>query len=113
MSPCTSDFSLPVNTLSELTTQKPLVPDVASHAPRGPVLRSQLTPQPDEPRDGIPMREYLNAIRRYWWLVAAAAVLSVGVAIWRMSRELPVYVASTSVRLRDPSARMSGNLGSQ
>jgi polysaccharide biosynthesis transport protein len=105
-------FSPLVNPVSELTTQKPLVPDVASHAPRGPVLRSQLTPQPDEPRDGIPMRDYLNAIRRYWWLVAAAAVLSIGVAVWRMSRELPVYVASTSVRLRDPSARMSGNLGS-
>jgi len=97
--------------VSELTTQKPLVPEVAERAPRGPVLRSQLTPQPDEPRDGIPMRDYLNAIRRYWWLVAAAAVLSIGIAVWRMSRELPVYVASTSVRLRDPSDRMSGSLG--
>ena len=97
--------------MSELTTQKPLVPQVAEQAPRGPVLRSQLTPQPDEPRDGVPVRDYLNAVRRYWWLVAAAAVLSVGIALWRMSRELPVYVASTSVRLRDPSARMSGSLG--
>src|SRR4051794_3555271 len=97
--------------VSELTTQTPLVPEVAERAPRGPVLRSQLTPQGDAPRDGVPMREYLNAIRRYWWLVAAAAVLSVGYAYWRMSRELPVYLASTSVRLRDPSDRMSGNLG--
>src|SRR3954470_10029674 len=97
--------------VSELTTQTPLVPEVAERAPRGPVLRSQLTPQGDAPRDGVPMREYLNAIRRYWWLVAAAAVLSIGIAVWRMSRELPVYVASTSVRLRDPSDRMSGSLG--
>jgi succinoglycan biosynthesis transport protein ExoP len=104
-------ISAPGEPVSELTTQKPLLPDVAEHSPRGPVLRSQLTPQADEPRDGIPMRDYLNAIRRYWWLVAAAAVLSIGIALWRMSRELPVYVASTSVRLRDPSDRMSGSLG--
>ncbi len=97
--------------MSELTTQTPLLPEVAERAPRGPVLRSQLTPQADEPRDGIPLRDYLNAIRRYWWLVAAAAVLSVGYAMWRMSRELPIYLASTSVRLRDPSDRMSGELG--
>jgi succinoglycan biosynthesis transport protein ExoP len=97
--------------VSELTTQTPLLPEVAERAPRGPVLRSQLTPQADEPRDGIPLRDYLNAIRRYWWLVAAAAVISVGYATWRMSRELPVYLASTSVRLRDPSDRMSGELG--
>ncbi|HEV7588842.1 MAG TPA: polysaccharide biosynthesis tyrosine autokinase [Longimicrobium sp.] len=97
--------------MSELTTQTPLVPEVAERAPHGPVLRSQLTPQADEPRDGIPLRDYLNAIRRYWWLVAVAAVVSVGYAAWRISRELPVYMASTSVRLRDPSARMSGELG--
>jgi capsular exopolysaccharide synthesis family protein len=97
--------------VTELTTQTPLLPEVAERAPRGPVLRSQLTPQADEPRDGIPLRDYLNAIRRYWWLVAAAAVISVGYAVWRMSRELPIYLASTSVRLRDPSDRMSGELG--
>ena len=97
--------------MSELTTQKTLLPEVAERSPRGPVLRSQLTPSADEPRDGIPLREYLDAIRRYWWLVAAAAVVSVGLAGWRMMRELPIYLASTSVRLRDPSTRISGELG--
>jgi polysaccharide biosynthesis transport protein len=98
--------------VSELTTQKPLLPEVAERTPRGPVLRSQLTPQDDAPRDGIPLRDYLNAIRRYWWLVAAAAVVSVAISAWKITRALPVYMASTSVRLRDPSDRMSGNLGS-
>ncbi|HKP77292.1 MAG TPA: polysaccharide biosynthesis tyrosine autokinase [Longimicrobiaceae bacterium] len=98
--------------MSELTTQKPLVPEVAERAPRGPVLRSQLTPQADEPHDGVPLREYLDAIRRHWWLVATAAVISVAFAGWRMTRELPIYRASTSVRLRDPSTRISGELGS-
>lgn len=98
--------------MSELTTQKPLVPaEVSERSPRGPVLRSQLTPQADEPRDGVPLREYLDAIRRYWWLVAAAAVISVALAGWRMSRELPIYLASTSVRLRDPTTRIAGELG--
>ncbi|MFL5537384.1 MAG: hypothetical protein ACJ8J0_00235, partial [Longimicrobiaceae bacterium] len=96
--------------MSELTTHKPLVPELGG-APRGPVLRSQLTPQADEPRDGVPLREYLYALRRYWWLVATAAVVSVGIAFWRMTRELPVYFASTSVRLRDNSPRMAGDLG--
>ncbi|MFL5383130.1 MAG: polysaccharide biosynthesis tyrosine autokinase [Longimicrobiaceae bacterium] len=96
--------------MSELTTQKPLVPELGG-APRGPVLRSQLTPQADEPRDGVPLREYLHALRRYWWLVAAAAMVSVGIVGWRMTHELPVYMASTSVRLRDNSTRMSGDLG--
>jgi len=96
--------------VSELTTQKPLVPELGG-APRGPVLRSQLTPQADEPRDGVPLREYLHALRRYWWLVAAAAVVSVGIAYWRMTHELPVYWASTSVRLRDNNTRMAGDLG--
>ena len=98
--------------MSELTTQKPLVPELGERTPRGPVLRSQLTPQADEPSDGIPLREYLDAIRRYWWLVATAAVISLAFAGWRMTRELPIYRASTSVRLRDPSTRISGELGS-
>ena len=105
-------FRFPGDSVSELTTQKPLVPEMGGHAPRGPVLRSQLTPQDDEPRDGVPLRDYLNAIRRYWWLVAAAAVVSVAISAWRITRALPVYMASTSVRLRDPAARMSGSLGS-
>jgi capsular exopolysaccharide synthesis family protein len=98
--------------LSELTTPKPLLPEKGERAQRGgPVLRSQLTPQSEEERDGVPLREYLNAIRRYWWLVAAASLVSVAFVGWRITHELPVYLASTSVRLRDPSTRISGELG--
>jgi tyrosine-protein kinase Etk/Wzc len=98
--------------VSELITpQKPLLPaEVAERAPRGPVLRSQLTPSGDEERDGIPIRDYLNALRRYWWLVAAAVVISVGIAAYRVSKQLPLYLSSTAVRLRDMSVKMSGDL---
>ncbi|HYH78913.1 MAG TPA: polysaccharide biosynthesis tyrosine autokinase [Longimicrobium sp.] len=91
----------------------PLVPaEVSQRASRAPVLRSQLTPPPEGERDGVPLQDYIRALRRYWWLVAAAMVLSVGFSIWRLKQELPIYYASTAVRLRDPSVKMSGDLAS-
>lgn len=97
--------------MSQLTTPpNPLVPEVGERTQPTPVLRSQLTPQPDEPRDGIPMQEYVRALRRYWWLVAAAMAIAAGLAVWRVLSELPVYYASTAVRLRDPGVKMSGDL---
>ncbi len=95
--------------MSELTpTSTPLVPEVSQRP--SPVLRSQLTPQPETQKDGIPLQDYVRALRRYWWLVAAAVVLSVGLSVWRLMHELPVYFASTAVRLRDPTVKMSGDL---
>ncbi|HEU4560703.1 MAG TPA: hypothetical protein VFS20_22815, partial [Longimicrobium sp.] len=71
--------------MSQLTPPpNPLVPDVGERPQRAPVLRSQLTPQPDEPRDGIPLQEYVRALRRYWWLAAAAMVIAAGLAVWRV-----------------------------
>jgi len=96
--------------VSELSPIETHVKQLAERPVRDPVLRSSLTPQAEEERDGIPLRDYLNAVRRYWWLVAAAVVLSVGLAVWRVSKELPMFMASTSVRLRDPSVKMSGDL---
>lgn len=97
--------------MSELTPPtSPLVPEVSQRSSRAPVLRSQLTPQPEAEKDGIPLQDYVRALRRYWWLVAAAVVLSVGLAVWRLMHELPVYYASTAVRLRDPTVKMSGDL---
>jgi len=99
-----------VSDLTKPSTTTPVVPEVSERTRRTPVLRSQLTPQPGEEKDGIPLQEYLGALRRYWWLLAAAVVLSVGLAAWRVSQELPTYFSSTAVRLRDPSVKMSGDL---
>lgn len=97
--------------MSELTTPpNPLVPEVSQRASRAPVLRSQLTPQPETEKDGVPLQDYVRALRRYWWLVAAAVILSVSLSVWRLMHELPVYYASTAVRLRDPTVKMSGDL---
>lgn len=106
-----SDFPrIAGDAVSELTTQRPLVPEVAERAPNGPVLRSRLTPQRDDEGDGIPIADYFAALRRYWWLVSAAMLVSMGIAAYRVSRELPQYLSTTSVRLRDASVHMSGDL---
>lgn len=99
--------------MSDLTpTSQTLVPEVAAQPHRAPVLRTSLTPQAEEQAEGVPLREYVGALRRYWWLVAAAGLIAAGIAVWRMSRELPVYESKAAVRLRDPSVRMSGELAS-
>jgi len=77
--------------------------------PRNPVLRSSLTPAEEE-REGIPVREYLSAVRRYAWLVVASVLLSCGLAAYKLSQKLPVYMASTAIRLVDPAVPMSGDL---
>ncbi|HEX6748115.1 MAG TPA: polysaccharide biosynthesis tyrosine autokinase [Longimicrobium sp.] len=97
--------------MSELTPIDPVTTSLSERSSRTPLLRSQLTPQAQDESDGIPIRDYLSALRRYWWLVAAAVVLSAGVALWRVSKELPMYLATTSVRLRDASVKMGGDLG--
>jgi tyrosine-protein kinase Etk/Wzc len=99
--------------VSDLTpsSHQALVPELSPPS-GGPVLRTSLTPQADQTEEGVPLGEYLSAFRRYWWLVAGAAVIAAGLAVWRMSRELPVYQATASVRLRDPSLKMSGELAS-
>ena len=77
--------------------------------PRSPVLRSSLTPA-EEQREGIPVREYLAAVRRYAWLVVASVLLSCGIAYYKLSQKLPVYMASAAIRLVDPAVPMSGDL---
>jgi capsular exopolysaccharide synthesis family protein len=96
--------------VSDLAPIDPINTQVAERPQHAPLLRSSLTPQPEAEPDGIPLRDYLNSLRRYWVLVAAAVALSTGVAIWRLSKELPMYAASTSVRLRDASVKMAGDL---
>lgn len=96
--------------LSDLTPGNRLLPEPTDRVHRAPVLRSSLTPGGDEQRDGLPLGEYLAALRRYLWLVVAAVSVSVGLAVYRVSRELPMYSASAAIRLIDPRVPMSGDL---
>ena len=97
--------------MSDLTpSRRPLVPQVRERAAATPVLRSAPASGADAQQDGIPLREYVGALRRYAWLVIAAVVVSVGLAGYRLSKELPTYAASTAIRLIDPRVAMSGDL---
>lgn len=98
--------------MSELTPPQRLLPEVSERVHRTPVLRSSLTPGAEAARasEGVPLGEYLAALRRYLWLVLGAIVVSVGVAAYKLSKELPVYMASTAIRLVDPKVPMSGDL---
>ncbi|HEX2204647.1 MAG TPA: polysaccharide biosynthesis tyrosine autokinase [Longimicrobium sp.] len=98
--------------MSELTPPQRLLPEVSERAHRVPVLRSSLTPGADAARgpEGIPLREYMTALRRYLWLVIGAVAVSVGVAVYKLRQELPLYVSSTAIRLVDPKVPMSGDL---
>ncbi len=60
--------------------------------------------------EGIPIGDYVAALRRYWWLMLVTTVLALGVAAWRLSREVPMYAAGASVRLVNARQEIVGNL---
>jgi succinoglycan biosynthesis transport protein ExoP len=94
-------------------SQRPPHPEHFGHgAPPLPLLRSQAAPDPGPgPGEGIPLREYLGALRRHLWLVAAAVLVSVGFAAYRISNEPPRYTANSSVRLGDTRQELAGEIG--
>lgn len=75
-----------------------------------PVLRSTPNPEPSASGEGIPLREYLGALRRYAWLIVLAVTLSMGFVAWKIHRELPRYAASSSVQLVDKREAMAGGI---
>jgi uncharacterized protein involved in exopolysaccharide biosynthesis len=46
------------------------------------------------------IRDYLNVVRRYWWLVGLTTVLSVGLALWLQRSAQPQYSAEVLMQQR-------------
>ena len=63
---------------------------------------------PQEPGGGIPIAEYVGAVRRYAWLVLTVAAAAVAAAAYQVHNDPPVYSASAAVRLVDPGQLAGG-----
>lgn len=94
-------------------TPRPPHPDGGHRNPQLPLLHSQ--PQAADPTaapgEGIPLREYVGALRRHLWLVLAAVLVSVGFAAYRISQEPPRFTAGSAVRLVNPRQELAGEIG--
>lgn len=86
------------------------LPEGAPPAPQLPLLRS-VPAETAVPGEGIPLREYLGALRRHLWLVVAAVAVSVGIAAYRIRQEPPRYTAASAVRLVNARQEMAGQIG--
>ena len=97
--------------MSELVPRRPPFPEAAPPPPQLPLLRSDPADSTLPGGEGIPLREYLGALRRHLWLVIAAVVVSVGFAAWRIRQEPPRYTAASAVRLVNARQEMAGEIG--
>ncbi|HEX6912684.1 MAG TPA: polysaccharide biosynthesis tyrosine autokinase, partial [Longimicrobium sp.] len=95
--------------MSEIVPHRPHLPAEAP-PPQLPLLRSAPA-EPALPGEGIPLREYLGALRRHLWLVVAAVLVSVGFAAYRIRQEPPRYTAASAVRLVNARQEMAGQIG--
>ncbi|MBW3656182.1 MAG: hypothetical protein KY444_08740, partial [Gemmatimonadetes bacterium] len=89
-----------------------LLPEPIPPAHASPVLRGTPTPERygSAVEEGIPLGEYLAALRRYAWLVVAAVVLSMGFAWYKLQRQVPHYAAASTVRLVNAREEMAGDI---
>jgi succinoglycan biosynthesis transport protein ExoP len=92
-------------------TPRPPHPDAPHAAPQLPLLRAHAAPDDPAPGEGVPLGEYLGALRRHLWLIVAAVLVSVGFAAYRISREPPRYTANASVRLGNARQELAGEIG--
>ena len=60
--------------------------------------------------DQNPLRQYVSMLQRYWWIIVLAAVVGVAYQGYVTRNDLPMFRASSAVRLTDQGAAMSGNL---
>lgn len=97
--------------MPEIVPRRSPLPEGAPLATQLPLLRSDPA-DPAVPGEGIPLREYLGALRRHLWLVIAAVLVSVGIATYRIRQEPPRYTAVSAVRLVNARQEMAGQIGS-
>lgn len=95
--------------MSDIVPRRQPLPEAAPFPPQLPLLRSD--PAEPAPGEGIPLREYLGALRRHLWLIAAAVVVCVGFAAYRIRQEPPRYTAASAVRLVNARQEMAGQIG--
>lgn len=96
--------------MSDIVPRRAPFPEAAPAPPQLPLLRSD--PADPAPGEGIPLREYLGALRRHLWLIGAAVLVCVGFAAYRIHREPPRYTAASAVRLVNARQEMAGQIGS-
>jgi polysaccharide biosynthesis transport protein len=95
--------------LSEIVPRRTALPDTPP-SPL-PIVRAEPSADYGGPGEGIPLREYLGALRRHLWLVVAAVVVSVGFAAYRIRQEAPRYTAASAVRLVNARQEVAGQIG--
>lgn len=87
--------------------------------PRPPHLPARNGADPTHPHsdpgagdgEGLPLREYLGALRRHLWLIVGAVTLSVAFAAYRIAQEPPRYTAASSVALVNARQSLAGEIG--
>ena len=60
--------------------------------------------------DSNPIRQYLSLFKRYWWIVVLTTAAATGYRYYQTRNDLPLFQASSAVRLTDQGASLSGNL---
>lgn len=93
-----------------MVPRHPQLPEGRPHPRQLPLLRSEPA-DVAAPGEGIPLGEYLGALRRHLWLIIVAVVVCVGVAAYRIQQEPPRYTAASAVRLVNARQEMAGQIG--
>lgn len=67
-------------------------------------------PEVSNAGESNPIRQYLSLFQRYWWIIVLTTALATGYRYYQTHSDLPLFEASSAVRLTDQGASLSGNL---
>lgn len=90
-----------------------LVPRPSPPPPRRHAAEAHVAaPDPAaEGGEGLPLGEYLAALRRHLWLIVGAVAVSVAIAAYRIVQEPPRYTAASAVSLVNARQSLAGEIG--